>query len=179
MISYWIRWIINVVWALWSKPISIAEKTVRKSFVFLDQLDMNLHMNNAQFFTALEYSRTEFWIRAGLFAILQKKNLKTMLGGSSFQFRRQLHLFQTFETTCEVEQVDDRWVFIKQEFWSNGNFVGRGIARMAFVDGKTNKLVSAIPVIEELYGKKLDERFIKKSKLIDSFIEHDNELKEQ
>jgi acyl-CoA thioesterase FadM len=178
MLSYWIRWIINVLWSLMSESVSIQEKTTRWSFVNVDQLDLNFHLNNAQYFSALEFSRTDFWLRTGLFSLLRKGNLKTMLGGSTFQFRRELRLFQAYTTTCEIEYIEDRWIFFRQEFWADGKFIGRGLCRIGFVDGKTGKLISAIPIIEKLNGGKLDEKFTKTSKLVKTFIDHDNAIKE-
>lgn len=177
MFSYWLRWIVTVIWALCGKAISIEEKSSRRAWVLFDQLDLNFHMNNAQFYQSLENARIDFVIRCGLFSKLNSLNITSMLGGSTFQFRRQLNLFQVYDTTAEIEFLDEKWIYFKQEMWCEGNFVGRGIARIGLVSKKTGKLVNPLEILIQLY-KKVPEKWTKPNVLVDTFISHDNLLKQ-
>lgn len=178
MFSYWFRFLFNIFYCfIFTTKLKIQEAVERWSIVLPDQIDLNFHMNNSQFYLALELARTEFWIRTGLFENIRKQGCTTMLAGQSLQFRRQLNLFQVYTTTCQITYVDEKWIYIEQEIWSKGLFIARGIARMGIVDKKTQKLTNPKDLLQPLTNNQ--SIFSKSNEKVDSFIQHDTQLKEK
>lgn len=178
MLSYWFRLIFNFFYCYYfGAKLKIQEAVERWSIVLPDQIDMNFHMNNSHFYNSLELARVEFLVRTGLFTLLNKEGCTTMLAGQSLQFRRQLNLFQVFTTTCQVSYVDEKWVYIEQEMWSKGLFVARGISRIGIVDKKTQKLVNPQTLLKPLSTN--ESLFSKSNQKIETFISHDDHLKEK
>ncbi|KAG2387480.1 hypothetical protein C9374_001812 [Naegleria lovaniensis] len=102
-------------------------------------VDWNLHLNNAQYLTALEFARisygftTQMWTRA-------KSVLKAnpLLMGISFQFRRDVGMFRWLRIESQVISYDDRFMYLEQTCFVGGQrqFVGRGLARIGFAGKK-------------------------------------------
>lgn len=73
-------------------------------------IDFYLHMNNSYYFTAMESARIDYLIRTGLIDTLfnSKQRYAANLGGTSYQFRRDLSPFSMYTVKTRLSCVDDK-----------------------------------------------------------------------
>ncbi|EFC38468.1 predicted protein [Naegleria gruberi] len=96
-------------------------------------LDWNLHMNNAQYLTAMELGRVSYFLTTGLQTRARKLKVNPLLMGVSFQFRKDVGCFTNIKLETQVISYDDKFMYFEQTL-STGKHqhIGRGIARVGF-----------------------------------------------
>jgi hypothetical protein len=99
---YWLRWLLTLIQSVLKSKINLDEIVETNFICTPDQLDYNVHMNNSHFFTSMEFARTEFLLRANMWQKLTRVNCTLMIGGLSFQFRRQISLFQRYKIITKI-----------------------------------------------------------------------------
>ena len=193
---YWLRtlweWIVFFVW--YNKYINPTEfkKMIDPDYEHTynytclpTDLDMNLHMNNAVYFTALEFARVRYGMEVGYNKYALDNGCGFILAGNGFQYRREVGLFQTMQVKTRVMAIDDKWMYFSQSCFVKGKFVGRGVARMALI--KNRKVLGAKDVAKSIAkDDEIAEQIL--SRLCDpkrfdhpqlkSFIDHQDSIKE-
>jgi acyl-CoA thioesterase FadM len=188
---YWFRWLLTLIQSVLKKKINLDEIVETHFICTPDQLDFNIHMNNSHFFTSMEFSRTEFLLRANLWQKLTSIHCTLMIGGLSFQFRRQISLFQRYKIITKILGwyetflfilSDSKWMFVEHIFkTTNNQFIGKGILRIGIVDKKTNKLVPAFEKMKEFESEELVDKLFRigsSNECVESFKSHDKHLGE-
>ncbi|KAG2393073.1 hypothetical protein C9374_009650 [Naegleria lovaniensis] len=114
-------------------------------------LDMNFHLNNAQYFSFMEHARFDMILQHGnVFNRCRKAGFGWVVAGVSFQFRRSAKLFEKVKIVTRVACADEKWLYVEQNLYVKDKFIGRGIVRMCTVDKK-----GAVPTkryFEEILG---------------------------
>eukprot|EP01080_Neovahlkampfia_damariscottae_P001637 gene1637-12762_t len=158
-------------------------ETIETKFICTpDQLDYNIHMNNSHYFTSMEFARTELLLRSKFWEKLVKKHCTLMIGGLSFQFRKQIHLFQVYKIVTKIIGCDEKWIFMEHILKTTDNkFIGKGLLRMGIVDKSSNKLVAAPEKMKEFLKEGIVDNFVlnvKSNQFIETFKSHDAHLRE-
>ena len=196
--NYWIRvvWEWIVYFLYYNKQIDLEErrKLISPDYehkgyytCLFSNLDMNLHMNNSVYFTVLEFSRNRYGMECGINQYALKNNYGFVLAGVSFQYRREVALFQTIETRTRIMGVDPKWMHFEHTCYVKGRFVGRGYARLAMFNPKTKKTVDMHEALREIFFddrehveailSKWDQNTTSNPRL-SSFINHQDSIKE-
>jgi acyl-CoA thioesterase FadM len=98
--------------------------------VWVNDIDLNLHMNNARYLSIMDYARTHLLARTRLLDHILRSRWQPLLGAVWMTYRRSLRLFSAFEITSRLVCWDDRWFYIEQ------TFTGReGLAAVGWVKG--------------------------------------------
>lgn len=132
-------------------------------------LDWNMHLNNAKYFTAMELGRIKYALGCGLWP---NSKLTPLLFGISFRFRRAVKAFDCMKVTTKFLNYDERFVYLEQTCSVNGRCVGRGVAKVGFVDNKGIQSSDAwLPMLNDFINLEANEK-------VSSYIAHDNTLEE-
>ncbi len=116
------------VWPL--SPLSVLEEDRVRMRVWPNDIDLNLHMNNARYLSVMDYARTHLLARTGLLQRIVRSRWQPLVGAVWMTYRRSLPLFSAFTLASRLVCWDDRWFYIEQTFT-----VGSGLAAIGWVKG--------------------------------------------
>ncbi|KAL9656927.1 hypothetical protein ABK040_007019 [Willaertia magna] len=132
-------------------------------------LDLNLHLNNAQYLSFLELTRFDMFIKHGnIFKKTNELNYGWVIAGTSFQFRRSVQLFEKLRIHTRFISADERFMYFTHDCYVKKKFIGRGIARICAIDRNNSKggVITMDRFFKEVFGiedrmnnEKLEERF--------------------
>jgi acyl-CoA thioesterase FadM len=98
--------------------------------VWPNDIDINLHLNNARYLNLMDYARTHLLARTGLLNHVVRSRLKPMVGAVWITYRRSLPVFSAFGLSSRLVCWDERWFYLEQ------TFTGReGLAAVGWVKG--------------------------------------------
>ena len=123
--------LIRIVFAAFLRPrldmLDTSELTMR---VWLNDLDLNLHMNNGRYFTVMDLGRIDLMIRTGVARWMWRQKWTPVVGSETMRFRRALKPFQRYRLKTRVLCWDERWVFLEQRFeTAAGELAALGIVK--------------------------------------------------
>jgi acyl-CoA thioesterase FadM len=111
-------------------PLGVLEEDTVRMRVWPNDIDLNLHMNNARFLSVMDYGRTHLLARTGLLEHILRSRWQPLLGAVWITYRRSLPLFSVFQLSSRMVCWDERWFYIEQ------TFTGRqGLAAVGWVKG--------------------------------------------
>ena len=110
--------------------LGVLEEDCIRMRVWPNDIDLNMHMNNARYLSIMDYARTHLLARTGLLSHIVRSRWQALVGAVWTTYRRSLPLFSAFEITSRLVCWDDRWFYIEQ------TFTGReGLAAVGWVKG--------------------------------------------
>ncbi|MBP2229262.1 thioesterase family protein [Azospirillum agricola] len=98
--------------------------------VWPTDLDLNMHMTNARYFSLMDLGRTDLVIRGGLGRAVLRNRWQPVVGAANVRFRRSLKPFQRFTLLTRVLCWDDKYIFIEHRMET-----ASGTAALAVVQG--------------------------------------------
>lgn len=108
--------------------------------VLPNDIDLNLHLNNARYLSMMDYGRMHLLARTGLLTYILRARWTPLVGAVWMTYRRSLALFARFTLSSRLVCWDDRWFYLEQTFTGKEGMcaVGwvKGILRDA--DGTVN-----------------------------------------
>jgi acyl-CoA thioesterase FadM len=111
-------------------PLGIFEEDCIRMHVLPQDIDLNLHMNNARYLSLMDYGRTHMLARVGLLTHIVRARWQPLVGAVWMTYRRSLALFSAFEISSRLVCWDERWFYFEQ------TFTGReGLAAIGWVKG--------------------------------------------
>ena len=63
--SIWLRFFWVIIAGFFKKPLGFGDVSVLRQRVWLDELDINVHMNNAKYLAVMDLGRTDWIVRSG------------------------------------------------------------------------------------------------------------------
>ena len=93
----------------WQKPVGVDDTVVVQRRVGLLDLDLNLHMNHAQFLVVVEETLLEGLQRSGFLRSILGIGAVPMVGGTMISYRRELKVFQPYCVKLRYLGADERW----------------------------------------------------------------------
>lgn len=111
-------------------PLGVLDEDRLHMRVLPNDIDINLHMNNARYLNIMDYGRTHLLARTRLLEHIIHSRWRPLVGAAWLTYRRSLPLFSAFSLTSRLVCWDDRWFYIEQ------TFTGReGLAAVGWVKG--------------------------------------------
>ncbi|MBV8672767.1 MAG: thioesterase family protein, partial [Acidobacteriaceae bacterium] len=98
--------------------------------VGLQDIDFNLHLNNARYLSFMDYGRVRLMAASGILTPVLREKWTPLVGSVSITYRRSLALFQTFTLSTRVLCWDEKWFYMEQVFRSR-----EGLVAIAWVKG--------------------------------------------
>lgn len=112
------------------KPMEILGEDVLRLHVWPNDIDMNMHMNNARYLSVMDYARMHLLARTGLLRHIIRSRWQPLVGAAWVTYRRSLPLFSRFTLTSRLMCWDERWFYIEQNFAN-----ARGLCALGWVKG--------------------------------------------
>jgi acyl-CoA thioesterase FadM len=101
--------------------------------VWLNDLDVLLHMNNGRYFTILDLARVDLMVRSGLWRQLKTLGWYPVVTLETMRFHRSLELGNRYDVQTRVIGWDDKHIFIEQGFLRDDAQVALAVVRARFL----------------------------------------------
>ena len=111
-------------------PLGILDEDTLKMRVWPNDIDFNLHLNNARYLSMMDYGRMHLLARARVLEHIVRSRWTPMVGSVWMTYRRSLPLFARFTLTSRMLCWDERWFYIEQTFSGKD-----GLAALGWVKG--------------------------------------------
>jgi acyl-CoA thioesterase FadM len=109
--------------------------------VLPQDIDFNLHLNNARFLSAMDYGRVRLLARAGILKPALKARYAPVVGAVWITYRRSLPLWARYQLSSRLVCWDERWFYMEQTFTGKDGLVAIGWVKGALL----NKTVTVPP----------------------------------
>ena len=93
--------------------------------------DIFLEVNNGRQLTLFEQGRWDLAVRTGLTRLLRNQGWGLVVAGSSVRYRRRIRPWDQIECRTQVAAVDERWFYMSQSFWVDGQPCSHALFRTA------------------------------------------------
>jgi len=116
--------------------------------VWPNDIDLNLHLNNARYLSQMDYARTHLLARTGILTHIVRKRWQPLVGAVWITYRRSLPLFAAFTLASRLVCWDERWFYIEQTFTGTEGLAAIGWVKGALLD--KSGIVAPQKVIESI-----------------------------
>ena len=111
-------------------PLGILEEDQLQMRVWPNDIDFNLHLNNARYLGMMDFGRIHLLARTRILDHVIRSRWTPLVGAVWMTYRRSLPLFSRFTLVSRMVCWDERWFYIEQ------TFTGRdGLAAVGWVKG--------------------------------------------
>ncbi len=110
--------------------LGVLEQDVLSMRVLPNDIDINLHMNNARYLSVMDYARTHMLARSRVLSHVIRSRWQPMVGAVWMTYRRSLPLFARYAIATRLVCWDDRWFYIEQTFTGD-----KGLAAIGWIKG--------------------------------------------
>jgi acyl-CoA thioesterase FadM len=111
-------------------PLGILEEDRLEMRVWPNDIDFNLHLNNARYLNIMDFGRMHLLARVGILEHVIRSRWTPLVGAVWMTYRRSLPVFARFTLTSRLVCWDERWFYMEQTFTG-----GNGLAAMGWVKG--------------------------------------------
>ncbi len=110
--------------------LGILEEDALSMRVWPNDIDFNLHLNNARYLNVMDYGRVHLLARTRVLEHIVRARWTPLVGAVWMTYRRSLPMLARFTLTSRMMCWDERWFYIEQ------TFTGReGLAAVGWVKG--------------------------------------------
>jgi acyl-CoA thioesterase FadM len=111
-------------------PLGVLDEDRLRMRVWPNDIDLNMHLNNARYLSIMDYGRAHLLARTRLLQHMLHARWQPLVGAAWVTYRRSLALFALFELTSRLVCWDDRWFYMEQTFTGS-----KGLAAVGWVKG--------------------------------------------
>lgn len=111
--------------------------------VWINDLDVLLHMNNGRYFTILDLARVDLMMRSGLWRQLKAQGWYPVVTLETMRFHRSLELGDRYDVHTRVIGWDEKHIFIEQGFVRGDTQVALAVVRARFLKRKGGIVTTA------------------------------------
>lgn len=111
--------------------------------VWINDLDVLLHMNNGRYFTILDLARVDLMMRSGLWRQLRAQGWYPVVTLETLRFHRSLELGDRYDVHTRVIGWDEKHIFIEQGFVRDDAPVALAVVRARFLKRKGGTVTTA------------------------------------
>lgn len=120
----WIRLIRAGLTVVGKAKCSPLEPSVVRMHVWLNDLDLNLHVNNGRYLAFADIGRLHWFLRTNVAAVARRERALPVVGDAIAKFRRDLKLSQKFAIQTKLLGWNHRWAFIEHRFVRENRVLG-------------------------------------------------------
>lgn len=106
--------------------------------VWPNDIDLNLHLNNARYLSIMDFGRTHLLARVRLLEHIVRSRWTPLVGAVWITYRRSLPVFARFTLESRLVCWDERWFYIEQKFTGREGLVAVGWVKGLLRDGGGN-----------------------------------------
>ena len=111
-------------------PLGILEEDHLQMRVWPNDIDFNLHLNNARYLNIMDFGRIHLLARTRMLNHIISSRWTPLVGAVWMTYRRSLPLFARFTLASHMVCWDQRWFYIEQTFTGDA-----GLAAVGWVKG--------------------------------------------
>jgi len=128
-VNLWLR--LARVWLMARRrsPLGLRDVSVIRLRAWPHDLDFWGHVNGGRFLTMSDLGRFDLFVRAGFFRVARREGWVLPIGAAAVRFRRPLRLFQRVEMHTRVLGWDDRWGYLRTEFFRGDKVIATVVVR--------------------------------------------------
>jgi acyl-CoA thioesterase FadM len=130
-----------LVAARFARPRPMLETSVIRLRVWLNDLDVNLHMNNGRYLSLMDLGRVDLMVRGGL-GHWFRRGWQPLVAASFCRYFKPLNLGQSFDLRTRVLGWDEKWLYIEHRFMRLGRLHALAVVK-ALVSERGRLLPSA------------------------------------
>lgn len=97
-------------------------------------LDAFMEMNHGRILTLLDQGRFVGAIRSGLYAAQKQNGWGMTMAGVCVRYRRRVRMFHRYEVRTRFIGFDEKFLYLDQTMWRNGDCLAQAIYRVAVTD---------------------------------------------
>jgi acyl-CoA thioesterase FadM len=101
--------------------------------VWPNDIDFNLHLNNARYLSVMDYGRIHLLARAGLLQPVLKARYAPVVGSVWITYRRSLPLWARYRISTRLACWDERWFYMEQIFSGRDGLVAAALVKGALL----------------------------------------------
>ena len=102
--------------------------------VWPNDVDFNLHLNNARYLSVMDYGRVHLLASVGMLTPILKARWAPVVGGVWITYRRSLPLWARYRLATRMAGWDDRWFYMEQIFTGDEGLSAIGWVRGALLN---------------------------------------------
>jgi acyl-CoA thioesterase FadM len=106
--------------------------------VWPQDIDLNLHMNNARYLSVMDYARIHLLARTKLLEHMVGARWRPVVGAVWITYRRSLPLLAAFSVNSRLLCWDQRWFYIEQTFTCREGLAARGWVKGMLREGRNS-----------------------------------------
>lgn len=113
-------------------------------------IDRNGHANNARFIRELCFSRRRYFVRLGIWKILDREGYNMFVTAQTIRYRKELKLFQRYKIFCKILAVSDEehCYYLESRFVSEGFVAAVHVCKYKIVAKKDIRLKASEILVE-------------------------------
>jgi len=144
------RFIVMLVCSMLRPRISLDEEIRQKMIVFPNDLDMNLHMNNARYLALTDIVGIGFLIQAGIWAVARRRRLVAVIGGRIIRHRFGLRVFESFAITTRFLCCDEKWFYFSQKIETERGTAAIVLTKGLVIDRRSKHSVRPDEILKDI-----------------------------
>lgn len=117
-------------------PLAITGVHVSSHFCLPWDIDLWMELNNGRTLTLFDLGRIPLARRAGLIDVIKQNGWGLVVAGASVRYRRRVKMFDRITMRSRMVFWDDRFIYIEQSMWKNGDECANHILLRTAVTGK-------------------------------------------
>jgi acyl-CoA thioesterase FadM len=98
--------------------------------VWLNDIDLNFHMNNGRYLTVMDLGHLQFTVRTGLLRKMLKNRWKLVVANSLINYKKSLTPFQAFELQTSLISWDENSLYFEKRFVANETLMAIGYVKV-------------------------------------------------
>jgi len=114
-----------------TRPLALFEPHVSRHICWPWDLDPWMELNNGRTLTLYDLGRIPMMLRLGVIRTLRAKGWGLTVAGSHVRYRRRIRMFQRFEMRSRLLGWDQRFLYLEQSMWRDGEALNHLMVRMA------------------------------------------------
>lgn len=111
-------------------------------------IDIWMELNNGRTLTLFDLGRFGLFQRQGMIKIMIDNGWSGAIAGATVRYRKRLRAFDRFEMRSRVLGWDDKFIYVEQGMWREGDCANHVLLRTAITDKsglvRTDKVAAAI-----------------------------------
>jgi len=119
-------------------PLGSLDEERLRMHVWPNDIDFNLHLNNARYLSIMDYGRVHLLARTGLLRHIVRSRWKPLVGAVWITYRRSLPVFSAFTLTSRLVCWDERWFYLEQTFTGREGLAAVGWVKAVLRDAQGN-----------------------------------------
>jgi acyl-CoA thioesterase FadM len=120
----WLR-LLRVSSSLIGKPkVDLLATTRIHLRVWPNDLDLNIHVNNARYLALADIARMHWFVLTGVLAVARQHKAFPVIGDAIAKFRHDVKVFETLEIRTRLIGWDRKWGFMEHRFVRRDRVLG-------------------------------------------------------